>query len=815
MKNLWLIVLAMLIALSCAQAQDCSWTGTWSTKWGEMVLQQSDNQVTGNYSSDSGLIEGTVFGNVLRGTWTETPSRSPPNDAGDFEFTISADCQSFDGNWRYGFEGDSWNGDWDGNRSTENTFGSSKEVLDSLKGDIYYLPEGTSSLPDFSALTPVGSIYTKVLDIPQRSFTSGFPGITDRFEWFAIRYTGTFNVDLDGDYAFRLISDDGSRLFIDGKKIIDNDGQHPTQSISGNTYLASGQHSIEVDYFQGPREEIALQLFWTPPGGTEGIASPVYVPRPPAPESTLPPVMRPTPEELAEWITLYENAPDAAGTISTTANQQDYSPGDYEGDSFSLLPYLQYDANERNQGACSDCWQWAGTAVMEIQLAYRKDIMDRLSIEYINSNIEGSGDCKSCCGGWLDYLAKFYTDSGQAIPWTNYNADWKDGNSVCPGSIVPPDSTSTSPAYSIASIRAEKVPTQGVGAATATSNIKNVLRQGKAVWFAYFLPNRNEWANFGNFWNNQQEDAVYQMDAASGTSYNYEEAGGHAVVIVGYDDTDPNNRYWIVLNSWGTANGLRPNGLFRVNMDMNYDCRYPGFDRDYALFFQTLDVTYSGQDEPNSVNLTGVWSCDDGGTYYLKQLGNVLWWDGDDPNGEWANVAYGTIDGNAATLEYADVPEGNANGYGKLVLNIISNDELEALEKPGNYGGSRWWRDSRSKPKPPKPPEPIDTDPWNDPDVRQLIDEWLLQQDKCVKNVYPGAYIDRWGRICGETETATISCVLEPDHPSDWDNYHYLWANNWCPDYYPYRVQDYVNLRQSGSGVDDLAECKGEYDSCY
>jgi hypothetical protein len=165
-------------------------------------------------------------------------------------------------------------------QNSENPFGSAASNLASLKGDIYYLPEGTKALPDFSTLTPVGSIYTKVLDIPTRSFTSGFPGVTDRFEWFAIRYNGTFDVDLEGEYAFRLVSDDGSRLFIDGKKIIDNDGIHPTQSVSGNTYLSRGRHSIEVDYFQGPRAEIALQLFWTPPGGSETISNPQYIENP-------------------------------------------------------------------------------------------------------------------------------------------------------------------------------------------------------------------------------------------------------------------------------------------------------------------------------------------------------------------------------------------------------------------------------------------------------------------------------------------------------------------------------------------------------
>ena len=127
-------------------------------------------------------------------------------------------------------------------------------------------------------MTPVGSIYTKVLDVPERSFDSGFPGVTDRFEWFAIKYTGTFQVENVGEYKFRLVSDDGSRLFIDGKKIIDDDGVHPAQSASGSVSLDRGAHQIEVDYFQGPRYYVALQLFWTPPGGTETISNPQYVP---------------------------------------------------------------------------------------------------------------------------------------------------------------------------------------------------------------------------------------------------------------------------------------------------------------------------------------------------------------------------------------------------------------------------------------------------------------------------------------------------------------------------------------------------------
>jgi len=71
----------------------------------------------------------------------------------------------------------------------------------------------------------------------------------------------------------------------------------------------------------------------------------------------------------------------------------------------------------------------------------------------------------------------------------------------------------------------------------------------------------------------------------------------HAVVCTGYNDTDPDNRYWVMLNSWGTAYGNRPNGLFRVNMDMNYSsiitdqCVDPP-DTFASYYWETIDVTF-------------------------------------------------------------------------------------------------------------------------------------------------------------------------------------------------------------------------------
>ena len=147
----------------------------------------------------------------------------------------------------------------------------------SLKGNIYYLPANTSRLPDFGIMSPVGSIYTKELNISNRSFTTGFPGVTKRFEWFGIRYTGGFKVQQEGQYKFRLVSDDGSKLWIDNKLVVNNDGVHAHNSKSGAIVLTSGQHRIQVDYFQGPRTMLGLQLYVTEPGGSEKIFSPEFL----------------------------------------------------------------------------------------------------------------------------------------------------------------------------------------------------------------------------------------------------------------------------------------------------------------------------------------------------------------------------------------------------------------------------------------------------------------------------------------------------------------------------------------------------------
>jgi len=297
-------------------------------------------------------------------------------------------------------------------------------------------------------------------------------------------------------------------------------------------------------------------------------------------------IMYPDHETLMKWIDEYDNAP--------VANIDPDVDIPSEG-AFDLLSHLQYTPSERSQGSCGNCWVWAGTGVLEIALDVETSVLDRLSIQYLNSCSTGS---YACCGGSLTGFASYYSGTGTSIPWANTNASYQDAAKVCASgsSGVSCASIAKTPDYPVTSITAQTITTHGVGQATAISNIKNVLHQNRAIYLSYRLPNTSDWDNFRTFWNGSGENVIWNPDFSCGHSW-ASGGGGHGVLLLGYNDDDPNNRYWIVVNSWGTAGGGRPNGIFRLDMDMNYDCQYNYYGSlDYSFNLYTLDVDFNVAD---------------------------------------------------------------------------------------------------------------------------------------------------------------------------------------------------------------------------
>jgi hypothetical protein len=97
----------------------------------------------------------------------------------------------------------------------------------------------------------------------------------------------------------------------------------------------------------------------------------------------------------------------------------------------------------------------------------------------------------------------------------------------------------------------------------------------------------------------------------------------------------------------------------------------------------------------NTLDLTGKWSCDDGGTYYLRQIGNNVYWYGerDADNPAWTNVFVGQMQADQVSGNWADVPKGQVMQYGEMSFKISSNwNSFDCVHKTGNFGGSHWSR---------------------------------------------------------------------------------------------------------------------------
>ncbi|MCY3551888.1 MAG: PA14 domain-containing protein [Candidatus Poribacteria bacterium] len=158
-------------------------------------------------------------------------------------------------------------GNLDGVGAGLGIFGTDAMPGHGLIGEVY-VPGGTiHQMPDFDLLTPVYTFVTPNLDVPQRRYTEGFPTpeIQSVVEDFAIRFRAELAIDTPGRYTFGLHADDGAKLYVDGRLVVDNDGVHPAMSKQGYITLAAGIYPVEIHYFQGPREFIALQWYYQPP----------------------------------------------------------------------------------------------------------------------------------------------------------------------------------------------------------------------------------------------------------------------------------------------------------------------------------------------------------------------------------------------------------------------------------------------------------------------------------------------------------------------------------------------------------------------
>jgi putative heme-binding domain-containing protein len=122
----------------------------------------------------------------------------------------------------------------------------------------YYYPSGRDvAIETLNKMKPnaSGVVPQIVMNVPQRK----------QADRFALRFTGTILVPRTGTYTFFISSDDGSRIYLDGRLLVNNDGLHGMVEKSASIDLAAGAHDLVVTYFDNGGGD-GLQISWQGPG---------------------------------------------------------------------------------------------------------------------------------------------------------------------------------------------------------------------------------------------------------------------------------------------------------------------------------------------------------------------------------------------------------------------------------------------------------------------------------------------------------------------------------------------------------------------
>ena len=158
-----------------------------------------------------------------------------------------------------------------------------------LKADLYYLAQGQTQYNDVESYINYGihsdqTMFFTDLNVPTRNFTAGFvmqndelvedDAGNDLLEWFGIHFESVLQLapnQPEGLYQFAVLSDDGAIFRVQGgdgwTTLISDDLTHPTKmGCSTITVNMTHQSTIpmQLDYFQGPRYQIALVLMMRP-----------------------------------------------------------------------------------------------------------------------------------------------------------------------------------------------------------------------------------------------------------------------------------------------------------------------------------------------------------------------------------------------------------------------------------------------------------------------------------------------------------------------------------------------------------------------
>jgi len=115
-----------------------------------------------------------------------------------------------------------------------------------FKEEIFYVKVG-GSVPNLNKAT--AAVQRIVPMVRYGATTRAWSGFT-RKDNFAVRWSGILEIMARGNYRFSIKSDDGSKLFANGRRWINNDGEHGMRERSATKRLGRSRLLLVCEHFE-------------------------------------------------------------------------------------------------------------------------------------------------------------------------------------------------------------------------------------------------------------------------------------------------------------------------------------------------------------------------------------------------------------------------------------------------------------------------------------------------------------------------------------------------------------------------------------
>jgi hypothetical protein len=142
-----------------------------------------------------------------------------------------------------------------------------KDLKPGLLGEYFDIGEAVEDYPSVDDKKPTKTIVDKQINWDMTTESLGESGLSEKFY---VRWNGFLRVPKDGKYTLYLESDDGSRLAVNGKEVVNNGGLHAMEEKSGEVEVKKGDHPIKLELFEN-EGEVGLKLSWETEGADKQI----------------------------------------------------------------------------------------------------------------------------------------------------------------------------------------------------------------------------------------------------------------------------------------------------------------------------------------------------------------------------------------------------------------------------------------------------------------------------------------------------------------------------------------------------------------